>query len=760
MNRLDRYIFREVGVPALVALLMLTFMLVAREVGVLLELLVRRSATPGELWTLVAALVPGAMTFTIPVALLAGVLSGFGRMSSDSEIVAFRATGVSIGQILRPVMTLAVLAWGANTMLAVWVAPRTAARLSDLTNAMTLARQLPLELEPRVFNEDIESWVLYLGEVSPDGREWSGVFLADLGDSDRLHIMSAHSGRLRSDAAGTHYEITLLDGSEETVPRAAPDDFSSVAFESRTFRLPLPEAAKISPAVTPQQIPSSTLLDRIGRGEASMSDEMEFHRRLALPFACIAFALVGLPLGMSTRRGGRSVGLVLSSVLMLAYYTIFIGGTGAATENAAISPLVGTWAANLTFAALGIFLLARSQRPGRRRTGRLLPDLEGSWRRLRNRSPRLRPAVSIPHTKLFRILDLYVVRGFAFFFALVSIAFIALVIVVTLFELLPDIVEHDAGPELVLGYFFYYTPQIFYLVTPLAVLVAVFITLGSLTRANETLAVRAGAISLYRFVWPLITVALVLSACLYATGEYVLPYTNQKQDAYRDTIKGRASQTYLDPLRKWMVGSRGQIYFYNYFDPEQNTFADLSVFEFDPERGELTRWTFAPRAYREDNRWTLENGWTRAIPGSVTEAFSPFSALELDREMDGPDYFKREVRIASQMSYPELRRHISELRAAGFGVERLTVDLYGKLSFPLVVLIMAMIAIPFALATGRRGAFYGIGLAIVIGIGYWAAFELFAKLGGMSQLSPAIAAWFPNLLFGFGGIWMLLKVRT
>ena len=127
---------------------------------------------------------------------------------------------------------------------------------------------------------------------------------------------------------------------------------------------------------------------------------------------------------------------------------------------------------------------------------------------------------------------------------------------------------------------------------------------------------------------------------------------------------------------------------------------------------------------------------------------------------DPPEYFKKEVRTASQMNYPELSLYIDDLQKSGFDVSGLTVDLYRKLSFPFVSVIMAIIAIPFAFTTGRRGAFYGIGIAIVLGIAYWAAFELFDKLGGINRLSPLIAAWFPNLIFGFGGLWLLLKVRT
>ena len=129
--------------------------------------------------------------------------------------------------------------------------------------------------------------------------------------------------------------------------------------------------------------------------------------------------------------------------------------------------------------------------------------------------------------------------------------------------------------------------------------------------------------------------------------------------------------------------------------------------------------------------------------------------------VDHPDYFKKEVRTAAQMTYPRTETICRRTcKQSGFDVSALMVDLYRKLSFPLVSFIMAIIGIPFSFKTGRKGAFYGIGLCVVVGIFYWSTFELFDKLGGINRLSPLIAAWFPNLIFGFSGIWMMLGVKT
>ena len=765
MNRLDRYIFREILTPALIALIALTFVMVGRELSALLELVVRRSATGHELFSVIAAIVPGALIFTIPTAVLVGVLTGFGRLSSDSESVAFRAAGLSMATILRPVLALGILAWGVNMVLSVWIAPTAAANLHQLTRSIGI-RQLALELQPRVFNEDVEDLVLYVQDISPDGSEWRGILLANLEDPDEPKVIFARSGQLVSDPDNEQYQVTLSAGSRHVVSPLAPDRYSSTQFDTLTLPVPISTEPTDTTESTPVELSTRALWTAVRADEATYGEQVEFHRRLALPFASLAFALIGFPLGLSTKRGGRSLGLVVSAALMLIYYMVFIGGTQIA-GNAQMSPFLGTWGANLGFTLLGVGLLLRSERERSNRAMELLLDT-GAWIRNRFASARGGPnrfsqwAYSLTHHPTwFRTLDLYVLKRFSFFFLLVLVVFVSMFVIVTLFELLPDIVQNSASFGVVASYFFYLLPQILCWVIPLAVLVAVLVNLGTLTKANETLAVKAGAISLYRLSAPLLLTGLVLSTGIYVMQDFLLPYTNQRQDEFRNQIKGRPPQTYRDPLRKWMAGSDNRIYYYNYFDPVQNSFPGISVFEFDPDSFSLLRWTFAEEARWNGQSWAFLKGWTASIDGSgQMDAYDSFEQFAYSQMSDDPDYFKKEVLTASQMNYPELNRYIDDLSRSGFDVSGLTVDLYRKLSFPLVSVIMVIIAIPFSFTTGRRGSFYGIGISIVIGISYWAAFELFDKLGGINQLSPVIAAWFPNLIFGFSGFWLLLKVRT
>src|SRR5215831_8302129 len=148
MKILDRYIFREIFVPSVIALAALTFvafLAFSREIGWLLELIVRQSATISDTWTISLAILPNVLTFTIPMAVLVGILTGFGRISSDSEAIAFRASGLSMIRLLVPVLCLGILAFAANFAITVWVAPDTAPRLTELRYEL-IAKQVSLEV--------------------------------------------------------------------------------------------------------------------------------------------------------------------------------------------------------------------------------------------------------------------------------------------------------------------------------------------------------------------------------------------------------------------------------------------------------------------------------------------------------------------------------------------------------------------------------------------------------------------------------------
>jgi LPS export ABC transporter permease LptG/LPS export ABC transporter permease LptF len=766
MRILDRYIFKEILFPFLIALIALTFvafLAFSREIGWLLELIVKQTASVSDIWALSAAYIPNVLKFTIPMAVLVGILTGFGRMSSDHEPIALRAAGISMVRLLAPVSVLGILGFAVNLAMTVRVAPQTAAHLRDVRYEF-IARQVSLEVKPRVFNESLANIVLYVQNVGREPFNWQGILLADMSRPDQLSVMFARSGAITKDEERRTFAVTLKEGGLHVVSPRSPNRYAYDTFNTRTISVAMPEVPPKPDRVATSEMPTTALWRAMRTGSATYEERVEFHQRFALPFACLVFTFAGLPLGVSTTRSSKSMGLVLSLILMLVYYLAFVGGTRIA-GNAQFSPFLGAWLPNIAFALLGIILVVRSNResenPFLARLARVMRWFSEKRTEARGTRNQLREwTYSVTHhPKFFRLLDIYVLRGFLFFFVLVLIVFVSLFILVTLFELLPDIVKNNIDGSIVAIYFVYLLPQILYYVIPLTVLLAILIDLGSLTKSNEILAVKAGAVSLYRMAMPLLIMGLLLSAGIYFLQDFMLPYANQRQDAYHDLIKGRAPQTYRDPQRKWMAGSGDRIYHYNYFDPDQDVFGGISIFDFQPDAFSLTNWTFANRATWDGSAWKLEDGWRRHLAEDGSVDYQPFTSMRL-AELDLPRYFKKDVRTAAQMSYPELKRYVTNLEQSGFDVSGLMVDLYRKLSFPLVSFIMAIIGIPFSFTTGKKGAFYGIFLSLAVGIFYWSTFEFFDKLGGINRLSPFVAAWFPNLIFGFSGIWMMLRVKT
>jgi len=293
-------------------------------------------------------------------------------------------------------------------------------------------------------------------------------------------------------------------------------------------------------------------------------------------------------------------------------------------------------------------------------------------------------------------------------------------------------------------------------------LLAVLVTFGVMMRSNEITAIKATGISIYRVIVPVMVTAAMIAAGLFFFDQFYLPHANKRQDALRNLIKGKPAQTYLLPDRKWIKGQHSTIYYYRFFDPDRNDFGNLSVFQFDPVSYRLTQRIYAARAHWTDtlNKWVVEQGWSRQLRGQAIDEYRTYDVSTFAALNEAPSYFKKEVKQFNEMNYDELKRYIHDLQQGGFDVVRLKVQLHKKFAFPLITLVMAILAVPFALSAGRRGAVAGVATAVGIAVFYWTISGFSESMGNVSQLPPALAAWAPDLFFGLIGGYMILKVPT
>jgi LPS export ABC transporter permease LptG/LPS export ABC transporter permease LptF len=772
---LTRYILKEIVSHAFIGLALFTFVVFMREIGRLMEPLVRSSASVGAIGKVILDLLPTVLTITIPMAALVGVLLGLGRLAADSEIVAMRASGIGSWQMVRIISVFALATWALASFNNLYLAPRSAAALARLQDQLK-ASQVGFEVQPHIFYEDFKNYVLYVQDTSAaDGAaEWRDVFLADVSTPGDPKVTLSRRA-LVTQQSPAELRLHLEGGEEHALSGGKPDQYEITTFAESDIPVQLPAPPQQSTqTATTAELSTPALLRLASSGDPVKARWylIEYHRRLALPAACLVLSLVGVPLGLSARRGGKATGFVLAIVLVFVYYFISLAGIALARQGK-VPPAIAVWMANLVFFILGAILMVRVNR----RPLDLMGWLRGVFASVRNVFQRRDRVLARPlpttslgaalrrRTVLSRfpqILDDYIVRDFLMYVGMVLASFVLLFLIFTLFELLGDILRNGIPFGIVAEYLVDVIPWAVYnFALPMAVLVGVLVTFGLMSRANEITALKATGISIYRVVAPVIVIAGVLAGGLFVFDQLYLPRINRRQETLRNRIKGKPPQTYLRPDRKWIFGEHHTIYYYQFYDAERLAFANVTVFEFDPETFQITKRVHAQRAHWEpDTSWVFERGWVRQFNGASIVRFEPFQVKTFAELNEPPTYFRKEVKQSSEMNYDELRHYIQELQQSGFEVARLKVQLQKKLAFPLITFVMAILAIPFSMSSTKRGALTGVATAIGIAVVYWVTAGLFEDMGNVNQLPALLAAWSPDILFALAGGYFLLKVPT
>ncbi len=798
MRLLDRYITREVASHAILGLTVFTFVFFVPQLVRLMDLIVRHS---GGTWTvakLFLCSLPPVLTFTLPMAVLVGVLIGLGRLSADSEIVALHACGISLRRLLLPVGFVAAAAALITLVMTFWLSPMAIRALRSLEDELR-SSQAPFAVQPRVFDERFPHFVLYVQDVEAAATHWRGVFLAASGGQMGSTITVAEDATiLQSEGSRQNAEIELHLGTGSTHEY---DSREAAHYNVTTFgesAIPIdisaaPGAGLNAKRVAISNAEQSVLALARARGANWRDARVELHRRIAFPAACLIFALLGVPVGVRPRRGGRATGMILTLVLIGGYYFLFVTGAHMAQQGS-ISPWLGIWIANIAAVVIGLYFLRRIENI--RKPNFIVAWFDARWSRFRQSQRLESEAAPIPTSNgalkssvlaadgpIARIqtvagirrstgagtaaafpmlIDFYLLERFLYFFGVLLAGFVLIFDAFTLFDLLGDITKNHISILMVLDYFRYLVPLMVYQLAPLATLVATLVTLAVLAKNNEVIAFKASGISLYRLVLPLTLAGCLIAGGMFLLDDTFLPYANQRQDALRNQIKGRPAQTYFQPARQWIMGEDNKIYNYELFDPDRQLFGGLNVFELDPATFQIRRRVFATRATWEptQNTWALAGGWVRDFADGRITRYVPFKVSSLAELTEPPGYFRREVRQYYQMNWRQLGDYIESLQKAGFDTARLSVQWQKKFAYPLIAAIIVFLAAPFAFLVGTRGAIGGLALAVAIGIVYWATAALFEALGSAGQLPPILAAWTPDAVFGFLAVYFFLKMPT
>jgi lipopolysaccharide export system permease protein len=362
---LHRYIFREILTPFLLGLAIFTFVLLIARLLKLIELVVSRGLPPTEILKLLAYLLPAFLEVTVPMAMLLAILVAFGRLSADAEMVALRSSGLSLYQLIPPVATFVVLVTLVTAFLSMEARPWGNRNLRFALWDMARSRA-SAGLKPQVFNDEFPGLVIYAEHIDSKRDRLIHVLISDDRDPSQRNTIFAREGAMLSDSQSQSITLRLVDGSIHTTDAEGGADYQT-EFESYDVNLDLREALAglRDEGDLPREMSLGALTAAIeakrADGAPYTSELVEWHRKFAIPFACIVFGLVGVPLGIEPARAVKSRGFAVSLVVIFAYYVLLSAGQALA-EQGTVAPVIGLWLPNVLLGTLGLWLLRRAAR--------------------------------------------------------------------------------------------------------------------------------------------------------------------------------------------------------------------------------------------------------------------------------------------------------------------------------------------------------------------------------------------------------------
>jgi LPS export ABC transporter permease LptG/LPS export ABC transporter permease LptF len=785
---LDRYVLRLTLPPFLIALGVFTFVLGVEPIlDRAKDLLAKGVSIPTAAW-LLSCLLPQALALTIPMALLTGILIALGRLSGDRESVALVACGVSPFRLLRPVLIVGILAGALDMYVLVKAVPDANQTFNDIA-FQTLTQQTAADIKPRVFYDRFPGKVLYIRDIRPDGR-WVGVLMADSTNPQHPSVTLADEGALVIDRERRAVQMVLKGQSTYAAGSSDPRVYVVASNEDLTTTISAESVfgdAHIMPGLhdmTRAQL-YATIDEHRARHEPAHAEIIQLQQMFSFPVACLVFALVGLGVGLNTRREGRLAGLTLGLAIIMVYYAA-MGLAEAWAKSAARTAnpadllaggrvdVIATWARwvpNILVGLVGVLALWRQARPNGLNLPIPTPRWWINWRSRAAARPRrsglgLGVARLPDWVPLPRLLDRYVSHYFVRVGALAFLGLLALYYIGAFVDL-ADKIKRPGDGAIFLNFLINSTPQFLIFVIPIATLVAVLGAIGGLMRSGELIVMRACGVSLYRASAPLLVFALVFSGVLLLVEERVLGEANKTASVLRNEFRDHRSDEprleTLAPHHPWLVGDDGRIYHYALFtladatNGGRPTIQDLSVFDVERQPYRLRAHLYAAHARFDGTVWKLDRGWTQEF-NRDTATRRDFENLSVT--LANIAEFQNATIDPDTMGYFSARAYVARLGASGLNVTEERVNLHRRLAFPFVTVVMTLLAIPFGVTIGRKGALYGIGLATILAGSYFLLMTFFVAFGAAGLLPPMLAAWGANVLFTAAAVYLILTVRT
>jgi LPS export ABC transporter permease LptF/LPS export ABC transporter permease LptG len=769
---LHRYVLKEMMGPFLIGLVVYSFLFLINLLFQLANLVIQQGLSAGASGMLFLLGLPGLLSYTLPVALLLGTIIAFSRLSGDSEIIALRAGGVSSTRLLASpllfasAMTLLLLAMN------LWLIPASRSASDEIQSEASQGLNIVRLLRPGVFFDRIPGVLLYAGRADVKAGRYEHILVFQSGSPSQDLLTLADYGRAIRSADGQSLQFLLSDGETVQFDRKRPGTVQTSTFREQALTVETQGGQLSPPQKGIMEYSTAELLGTLNLPPQESDPALirrqryallyELHRRLSASLLPLFFVLIGVPLGMVNTRGGKGAGFSLSLIVLLGYW-ILTSALGDLAQAGRLPPSLAAWLPDLLLVLVGLLLVSTRDRittPAWMRPFALLfpaRQEKAAFDAAVPDSPKIEAGRGLP------ILDRYLLGRMLKTFLLISLSVLLLDWIIEI-RGLSEFITGSQKLKLLGTYLLNQSPGVLVMLVPLAVLMTVLVTYGVLERTNEILAMKASGISVYRISLPAFALAAAACLVLWTMGQEVVPATSRSAQNERDHIKGVVARNLASTMDVWLFApDRHVLFHYNHYDARTKTFQGFSEYRFSPDRFRLDSRFFAkeasfPASSAKAGVLTFTQGWRWRRGGTP-----PFQVLpQGSRQIGLPQpYFVPSAFLDAQyFSSSQLKALIRELQAKGYPSRQQVADYYEKLPDALAPLVLLLLGLPFAFATGRRGSLYGMAIALGLSISYYVMMAIFNSVGAMDWLNPALAVWAPAILFGCAGGYLLLNLRT
>lgn len=609
-----------------------------------------------------------------------GVLAGVSRLSTDSEITAFKTMGISNTRLYRPIFVFSFIMWAISSLLIMFVAPKTNFELRKLRADIGISQAVK-SIKPKTFYNDFPGYIIYFEDIDRSSDEWKNVLLYFREDGDKDKIILAKRGIIIQKAKkkkNTNNLIkkkdaffSLKDAVIFSFNRENPEKDNSIVFY-KYFNKHIENqngGFKINKGSTqlllPELINKIDTLKKNNKNTISLnliSHKIELHNKFALPITCFAFGILGLALGVSTSKGGKISGFIISLGIIFIYYSISVIGRNMITKRQ-ISVIAGMWIPVIFLFIIGIILFIMTLKEKKIKIDKIFYLFE----RVKNiitAKKRVLFVLKIKRIdfKFFNILDKYIIKKLFMIFIFIFISIIIVFFVINIIELADDAIENGVSFSVVLDYVFYSMPEILNFIFPVSILTTVLLVFSIMSKNNEIVAIQVSGISLYRIVLPAILFGIIISMFAFFIQENITPETNKKALILFNKIHKRNKKIKNELQRSWAINDRGQLFFYQSYNKKTGLFYNFGILELD-KNFKLKRRIYSKYAkWIDNNKLELQHGFIKLFTDNSPSGYKNFGPYIINTNLTKKNFLTKSKKLKQLISQlNEFNRYKIEL---------------------------------------------------------------------------------------------------